>query len=256
MGRGLTWECASAAVVGTSHLERGGVCQDRCSAAITLQGDRPWLSLFVADGAGSADFADIGAQLAVDTANDVMSSLMRQPEFALDDSLAVELVKQIREVIYSKAEGAGQTARDYACTFLGLVSSDLGTLVLQIGDGGIVLDVGNGLELAVQPMSGEYANMTHFVTDPDALDTLVSKQFQGIVLRAAAFSDGLQRLAIDTPAGRPHEPFFAPFFNVLGTLKPEAREQVSGALAGFLGSEKVNERTDDDKSLALAVLRG
>ncbi|WP_054886126.1 PP2C family serine/threonine-protein phosphatase [Pseudomonas sp. NBRC 111130] len=256
MGRGLTWEHASAAVVGTSHLERNGVCEDRCSAAITLQGVRPWLSMFVADGAGSASFADVGAQLAVDTANEVISTLMQQPEFALDDSLAVELVKQIREVIYSRAEGSGHAARDYACTFLGLVSSELGTLVLQIGDGGIVFDVGNGLELAFQPMSGEYANMTHFVTDPDALDTLVTKQFQSIILRAAAFSDGLQHLAIDLPTGSPHEPFFQPFFNVLGTLKPDARKQMSSALAAFLGSEKVNERTDDDKSIALAVLRG
>ena len=256
MGRSLTWECASAAVIGTSHIERGGVCQDRCSATVSHQGTRPWLTLFVADGAGSAECGEHGAQMAVDTANNLMHTLMQQPEFALDDSLAVQLATQIREVIYGTAEAEGRTARDYACTFLGLVSSDLGTLALQIGDGGIVLDVGNGLELAFQPMSGEYANMTHFVSDQDALDTLVSKRFQGIVLSAAAFSDGVQRLAIDMAAGKPHEPFFAPFFNVLGNLKPEIREQVPNALAAFLGSEKVNERTDDDKSLALAVLRG
>lgn len=255
MGSGLTWECASAAVAGTAHIERGGVCQDRCSAEVTLQGERSWLSLFVADGAGSAAHGELGAELAISRAKEFIERLMTLDEFSLDDSTAVELVSEIRSAIYDKAEAEDKVARDYACTFLGLISSDLGTLVFQIGDGGVVLDTGEGLELAILPMIGAYANMTYFVTDEGALDYLESKTYTRIVLRAAAFSDGLQRIAIDMAAGVPHQPFFSPFFKVLGTLKPEARVQIPGALESFLNSEKVNERTDDDKSMALAILR-
>ena len=77
-------------------------------------------------------------------------------------------------------------ARDFACTFLGVVSSPLGTLVLQIGDGGVVLDAGAGLELAIAPMTGQYANMTNFVTDEDAIEVLATKTFPDPVLRVTA----------------------------------------------------------------------
>ena len=32
---------------------------------------------------------------------------------------------------------------------------------MQIGDGGVVVDLGHGLQLPLTPMAGEYANMTH-----------------------------------------------------------------------------------------------
>ncbi|WP_277538372.1 PP2C family serine/threonine-protein phosphatase [Pseudomonas baetica] len=256
MGQRVTWESASAIAIGTSHTERGGVCQDRCSAKVVLQGARPWLAMFVADGAGSASHSEVGAQMAIDIANDFVLQLMTNPEFGLNDALAVEVVREIRSAIYATAEEEGRTARDYACTFLGLISSDLGTLVFQIGDGAVVLDVGNGLELAITPQSGEYANQTFFISDENALDSLVTRFYAGPAIQAAAFSDGVQRLALDLATNTPHKPFFAPFFNVLATISTEARDQIPGALAAFLSSDKVNSRTDDDKSMALAVLRG
>lgn len=255
MGQRVTWETASAIAIGTSHIERGGVCQDRCSAKVVHQGARPWLAMFVADGAGSASHSDVGAQMAIDIANDFVLQLMADSEFGLNDALAVEVVREIRSAIYATAEEEGRTARDYACTFLGLLSSELGTLVFQIGDGAVVLDAGQGLELAITPQNGEFANMTFFITDENALDTLVTKLYAGPALQAAAFSDGVQRLALDMASNTPHKPFFAPFFNVLATVTAEARDQIPGALAAFLSSDKVNSRTDDDKSMALAVLR-
>ncbi|MGE8067062.1 PP2C family serine/threonine-protein phosphatase [Pseudomonas sp. NPDC089569] len=251
----MTWETASAIAIGTSHIERGGVCQDRCSAKVLHQGARSWLAMFVADGAGSASLSEIGAQMAIDIANDFALQLMSEPEIGLNDSLAVEIVREIRSAIYATAEEEGRTARDYACTFLGLLSSDLGTLVFQIGDGAVVLDVGNDLELAIPPQCGEYANQTFFITDVSALDSLVTRLYAAPAIQVAAFSDGIQRLALDIASNTPHKPFFAPFFNVLATVSAETRDQIPGALAAFLSSDKVNNRTDDDKSMALAVLR-
>lgn len=225
-------------------------------ASINFQDSRPWLAIFVADGAGSAECAEQGAEIAVEAAKAYFDALMHEPEFGLSDLLAVEFIKAIRERIYSTAATEGKTARDFACTFLGLISSDLGTLTFQVGDGGIVLDVGNGLELAIPPMGGEYANMTYFVTDEDAIDHLETKVFAGHVERAAVFSDGVQRMAINLVDQTPHEPFFAPFFGVLATIDEAKRCQLKPALVRFLSSDQVNMRTDDDKSMVVAVWRG
>jgi len=249
------WETVSAAVIGTSHRDLNGVCQDRCAVLCTQQGDRQWLAMFVADGAGSAPMAEVGAELAVTAALSFVESLMGRVEFGLSDNLAVELVKDVRSSIYLEASRSGHSARDYACTFLGLLSSELGTLAFQVGDGGIVIDSGDSMFVAIKPMSGIYANMTHFVTEEDAIDHLVCEFFPNIAQRAAVFSDGIQRLAINMDSNTPHEPFFSSFFDVLATIKPEKRNQLQGALESFLDSDQVNERTDDDKALALAVLR-
>lgn len=255
MGLGVTWRVVSGSVVGTSHVAAGLGCQDSCWAQVdTTPGRSPILSIFVADGAGSALRGGDGAEIAIKTAAEFMQKKLALTEFGLGDDFAVECVMDIRATLFSEAEKASFKARDFACTFLGIVSSELGTLVMQIGDGGIVIDVGNGLEVPIAPMSGEYANMTHFVTDEDAIDRLVSKVFNKPAAKAAAFSDGIQRLAIQLATNTAHEPFFAPFFKVLSTATVEQEDQLQQALLRFLNSDAVNDRTDDDKTLALAVL--
>jgi len=245
----------AASEIGTSHVANGSACEDSCWAQVdTLSTGQPLLSIFVADGAGSAAKGGEGAELAIQAAADFLADKVTHGEFGLSDALATELVVAVRERIYAKAEADGMKARDFACTFLGVLSSSLGTLVLQIGDGGVVLDVGAGLEVAVEPMSGEYANMTHFVTDEDAINVLATKTYPEPAVRVAAFSDGLQRLALNMAVSTPHEPFFQPFFAGLAKATAEQEDQLQGLLVKFLGSPAVNERTDDDKTLALAIL--
>ncbi len=252
----MIWRVVSASEVGTSHVANGKVCEDSCWALCDrTAADVPVVSVFVADGAGSASNGGEGAELAMQAAAGYMANKLAQPEFGLSDAFAVECVVAVRDRIYGHAEACGLTARDFACTFLGLVSTPQATLVMQIGDGGIVVDVGLGLEVAVVPMAGEYANMTHFVTDEDAIEVLATKVYQAGVERAAAFSDGLQRLALNMALSTPHDPFFAPFFRVLGAATDAQEDELQAALVRFLGSPPVNERTDDDKTLVVAVRR-
>lgn len=251
----MSWRVVGASEVGTSHIANGRDCEDSCWAQVgaTVAG-MPFLSLFVADGAGSASNGGEGADLAIQAAVDFIDKKLLLPEFGLSDELATECVIAIREKIYARADALRLKARDFACTFLGVLSCRLGTLVMQIGDGGIVLDIGLGLDVPVVPMSGEYANMTHFLTDEDAVNLMVTKVYPTIARRVAVFSDGLQRLALNMANNTAHEPFFTNFFRVLSTSTPEQEDQVHGALLKFLQSTAVNERTDDDKTLALAVL--
>lgn len=255
MGVCVTWRVVSASKIGTSHITAGTTCEDSCWAEVDVTAEgQPFLSMFVSDGAGSASRGGEGAELAIHAAADFIANKLTLKEFGLSDDLAVECVLAIRERIYSRAEMEGLKARDFACTFLGVLSSALGTLVMQVGDGGIVLDVGSGLETAIVPMSGEYANMTHFVTDEEAVTILETKAYPGPVARVAAFSDGLQRLVLETATSKPYEPFFAKFFQVLASATDDKEDELHSALVRFLGSPSVNERTDDDKSLAIAVL--
>lgn len=250
----MSWRVVAASEVGTSHTHTGTPCQDSCWAQVdSLATGQPLLSIFVADGAGSATHGGDGAELAIQVAADFLTQQLAQPEFGLTDELAVDCVEAVRARLYAQADQDRLKARDFACTFLGLLSVPNGTLVLQIGDGGIALDVGNGLEVPIIPMTGEYANMTHFVTDDDALKQLITKVYPAPVRRAALFSDGIQRLALNMADNTVHEPFFAPFFDVLAKVASGQEDQLLGALVRFLGSSAVNERTDDDKTLALAL---
>lgn len=251
----MSWQVVGASEVGTSHISLGRGCEDSCWAQVgATSTGMPFLQLFVSDGAGSASNGGEGAELAIQEAVSFFDEKLKLAEFGLSDELATDCIIALRQKIYARAEALGLKARDFACTFLGVVSCQLGTLVLQVGDGGIVLDVGSGLEVPVIPMSGEYANMTHFVTDEDAVNMMATKAYPEIVQRVAVFSDGLQRLALNMADNTPYEPFFANFFRVLATARPEQEDQLQSALLTFLRSSAVNDRTDDDKTLALAVL--
>jgi hypothetical protein len=213
----------------------------------------PTLTMFLADGAGSAPAGGAGADIAVEAATRFVKEQLRSSaEFGLSDHWAVECVKEVRRAIFSEANQAGAKARDYACTFLGVVSTPGASLLMQIGDGAIVVDIGRGLIVPISPMSGEYANMTNFVTDEEAIDVLAVVELPGRIERCAAFSDGLQRMALNLAANSAHTPFFEPLFAAMCRPNGPHDDLLHGALLEFLSSAAVNERTDDDKSIALA----
>jgi hypothetical protein len=250
----LSWRVVAASEAGTSHLARGRACEDRCRARVDVtRFGTPVLSILVADGAGSVPHAAEGAELAVQAAATVLAARIERAELALDESVAQELLAAMRSRIAQVAEERGEPVRTFACTFVGVLSTPETTLVMQIGDGGAVVDVGNGLELAITPMEGEYANSTRFVIDDDAAEYLATCRYPHAVMRAAVFSDGIQRLALDFATGRPHAPLFERLFDVTASAPSGREEELHAALVRFLNSPDVNERTDDDKTLALAV---
>ena len=177
---------------------------------------------------------------------------MRQDAFELNEALAVDIVQAIKARILAAAVHP-LTARDYACTFLGVLSMENGTLIMQIGDGGVAVDCGEGMEVPLVPMTGEYANMTWFVTDDDAVNVLETHFIPAQALKVAAFTDGIQRLALNLTDNTPYEPFFTPFFNVMASVSSQQAAMLPALLVEFLGSPSVNERTDDDKTLVLAL---
>jgi len=159
-----------------------------------------------------------------------------------------------RERVLALAGEAGESPRKYAATLTGVAASADCLAVGQIGDGAVVAEDEDGrLWTATRLQRGEYANETHFLTEEGALDQVSIEVFERPVRALAVLSDGLVRLALKLPDQEPHAPFFQPLFRFAGAV--EDGEQAASQLAGFLDSERVNARTDDDKSLVLAVRR-
>jgi hypothetical protein len=179
---------------------------------------------------------------------------IRNGGFVPDETVLLECLDEVRRQISGIAEAANLTPRDYACTFLGVISTASHTALIQVGDGGIVVDFGQGLSLPIVPMSGEYANMTYFVTDEDAKARVETKVFPAALHNLAVFTDGIQRLAINMATNTPHSPFFTKFFQVLSKSSAEDEDKLQDALLAFLSSGPVDEKTDDDRTLVLASL--
>ncbi len=68
-------------------------------------------------------------------------------------------------------------------------------------------------------MVGEYANMTHFITDEDAVSRLETFTSTERVHKVAAFTDGIQRLALNMLDNSPHVPFRQQYQRSAGKLQ-------------------------------------
>jgi Protein phosphatase 2C len=252
------WVWAGARVAGTSHLKQGVPCQDSFACRVWRRDDRlPVLVAALADGAGSADRAEVGSALATALFVDIVCE-------ALDGSASVGVctetlryaIGETRLALHLKACHDDRTADDYASTFLAAILSPAGGAVGQIGDGATVIsDRSNGWYPVHWPDHGEYANTTNFLTQSDALDTLRVASFDAPVKHLAMFSDGLERLLLDFRRRSAHAPSFDSIFSSLNpSIGSGHAARVSENLAVLLASDKVNARTNDDKSLLCAAL--
>jgi Protein phosphatase 2C len=238
------WKLVCGSVQGTSHVRSGQPCQDYCVGAVVGSSVLAGCS----DGAGSAEFSHLGSQRAVERFMEIATgSQGSPPELATLESW----VEAARERVLEEARAQGVPPRQLACTLLGASVGDGWAAFVQIGDGIIVFDGEAGYELAFWPDNGEYANTTRFLTDDDYRRHLRIDVIPRAVSELALLTDGLQMLALDFTMARVHERFFAPMFQTLRNGPTE--ELLRNSLLEFMNSKRVNERTDDDKTLLLAT---
>ena len=173
--------------------------------------------------------------------HDISTYLTTTASSTLTEYVLEELASQKRHI---------QPLREFATTLLFTIVTSQWVAGFQIGDGAVVTRAVDGtLHPLTWPDHGEYVNETNFVTHPRYLRhaqyTSVSAQgIQGIAL----FTDGIEMLALDLANRAAYQPFFEPLFKF--ATMPEATEM---ELTTFLESERVCNRTDDDKTLVLAV---
>jgi hypothetical protein len=245
------WRVAGASVVGTAHERAGIACQDAHRWAALPDGS---LIIAVADGAGSAARSEEGARCAVEAAVAALSHLLEEGP-PIDDQAWHEAITATLEAalaaIDTHAEGMNTPIRDFATTLTVVAATAEHLAVGQVGDGVAVAEGADGLFLAVAPQRGEYANEVALLTSPRAVEGAAIVTFPAAARALAVTTDGLLRLAVRLPSHAPHVPFFRPLFAFLAETADltTAGEE----LARFLASERVSDRTDDDKTLVLAV---
>lgn len=244
------WRCIGASVIGLSHKRHEQPCQDYWSHRILPTGE---LVVAVADGAGSALMAQAGAHLVVEGALAALQALRQRYQPASRKAwrdLVAHAFGAAQRSVGRHAEQTGYTPRDYAATLLLAVITPELVVCGLIGDCAIVIASAEGeLQSLCQPQRGLYANTTYFATHHRHQERLDLQLWEGAVRQVALFSDGLLSLAMNIEQNRPYAPFFTPLF----AFAAEATDSVQAgqALATFLASERVNQRTHDDKTLVL-----
>lgn len=251
------WRWVSASVRGTSHVVSGAECQDSHLCGEIDSPEGPILLAFVSDGAGSAkrsaDGSRLLCELMMSEAQIFFTEEGRLEQ--LNSRVIANWIEQFRSEIILQADSEGLTDREFACTLLGSILGPSSAAFFQVGDGAIVYSTdGRGdYKLAFWPERGEYENTTFFVTQATFFEQLQFTLIDRRVMETALFSDGLQRLALNYQTRDAHQSFFNGIFPGVRSALPANLAGLNDKLAKFLDSPKVNQRTDDDKTLLVVV---
>jgi len=245
------WHAIHARATGTSHVASGMPCQDREAYRLVDNADGGEAAIgIVCDGAGSALYSDLGAEIVSTTLRSTAAAFLSQ--YGSSAISAVDLrewIVDIREQVGRHATAQDAETRDYACTLLFILACDEHTICGQIGDGAIIVKDQSDLHVPIWPDNGEYANQTFFITHDDSEARLHVAKI-GPITDFVVFSDGLQRIALDDAGKRAHPAFINP---LIATVRAsDALETTQAELERFLQSQRINARTDDDKSIVIA----
>lgn len=255
------WLSAAASRRGTGHARRGEARQDAVRVRHVGPGGEVLLAV-AADGAGSASRGGAGAALAVRALSAQASgALARRPVRAVGDADLVAWFAAARQALAAAAAAAGGIAlRDLATTAVLAICDGETTIAGHVGDGAVVVRTPAGWCALSWPESGEHAGTTRFLTD-EPRPALRIARAAAPVDAVAVLTDGIERLVLDLAARAPHPPFFDMIADPLARLAADPaiaagrHPSLSRALGDYLDGEAVCARTDDDKTLAIAVRR-
>ena len=250
------WRVAQASVVGQSHLNQNTVCQDRLSTRVfESRREGEIFIAAVADGAGSTTDGQRGAEIACQFFVKQVSEFLKN---ASVKSLTEEFGRRWIEFFQAEiAEIAGREkkeTREYATTLVAAVVGKNDAVFYQVGDGGAVFSADGkpmSYQFSIAPVEAEYVNQTEFLTDEmAAADSLRFTRLETAIEDLILFSDGIFAVAVNYQTGKPHEPFLMPMIAPL--RNGGANADLNEKLEKFLASPKLDEKTDDDKTIILA----
>ena len=255
------WRYANASVIGQAHINQETVCQDRLLCrTIETKSDGEVFVAVVADGAGSTSHGQIGAEVACETFAAQVTDFLHTGNASVS-SLNEDFGKFWIEFFQAKikliADEKKEEIRDFASTFIGAIVGENATVFYQVGDGGAVFSADGkpeSYQFGIEPSESEYVNATEFLTDETAVESLrfvrIAEKIEDLIL----FSDGIFAVAVDYQKNKPHEPFLMPMIAPL--RNGNSANGLNEKLENFLASPKLNEKTDDDKTIILASRAG
>lgn len=250
------WRYASASVIGLSHLNQDTECQDRLLLNTIETTEGEILIAVIADGAGSTSEGQRGAEIACETFVEQISGFLNSGNASvrsLNANFGKLWISHFQQQIAEIARESKKDLREFASTLVSAVVSEKTAIFYQVGDGAAVFSSCGKPEsyrFGIEPEDAEYVNMTNFLTDENAADSLrfvlIEEEIEDLIL----FSDGIYAVAVDYQKNKPHEPFLMPMIAPL--RNGNSINGLNEKLENFLSSPKLNEKTDDDKTIILA----
>jgi serine/threonine protein phosphatase PrpC len=258
----MPWKAILGNAIGTSHLSAKKPYQD--------WGDLNFISLedaivgVVADGAGSAARSEEGAQCAVASMLDYLCDHKRWKMLIDEQSTRhffEQAVKYTLQKISDLADSKKYLVEDLNCTLLAFIATPDMIVSMQIGDGLIIIHHGTSqkYQLIFQPDEGENYGETTFLTSKNAYSSLQTN-YQEISQPLFVFlsTDGIQRIAAKYEVSESGEIEWRPFIPFIESLEEHIKSAVNlydaeNKLVDFLESEKVNNKTDDDKTVLMCL---
>ena len=185
------WKCPYAAVPGISHNQSDF---ESCEDVVSAECDESFACVCLADGAGSARFARLGASEVVQS---TIRLLKEQFDglFEMDDSSVAKAIVDncLESIKKSYGESEGFDIRDYSSTLLVVAIHEDRCICAHVGDGIIGRRDDNEVGIISFPWNGEFKNVTVFVTSEDVLSAIDVKKFKlGKETGFFVMSDGTQ----------------------------------------------------------------
>ncbi len=251
-GRLAAWTGAAASAPGRRHIREGIPCQDASAAGIE---PRPYL--VVADGRGSAEHSDIGAQAACETIPQTVKAAETLLSQVLDHEdeenartlwpIATDLLFKSVQVRQAGIAGLrGLPSRQLEHTLLLAIIGTRRIATLHVGDGAIVEERGGVLGTLSAPQRGEFANITCFLGADTRADQVRTQLVPAEDVTAlAAVSDGAADRMIHSQTNEP-----AKGFTQIFQQARDGRFRQRNILR-FLTEEFWEPIVQDDRSLAL-----
>ena len=256
----VNWRVATATAAGAAHLRDNIPNQDAVDCRLVAVGHGKVVIAAVADGAGSASRSDEGSRIAASAAvAAVVDGINRQPAAAFSASIAEALardaIKQAKVAVDLYGWRNSFPLRELATTLIIAFASDTLMTAAQVGDGAIIaFNTGSGAAKTLcDAHRGEYANETTFITSrTQPHEIAFVGQASGYDYDSLALiTDGLQNLALKMPEREAFPGFWNPILADLAhTDEPEA---VPGRLHSFISGSRVQSRTTDDVTVAIAA---
>jgi hypothetical protein len=243
-----SYKVACGRIAGRSHAATNTPCQD----FVAVRRSSSMACAALADGAGSRDRSEIGAEV-------VVRAMLRMLSAQFDElySMCNDDLLAARQRIHSNLIGFleraahrhGCATGDLASTLIFVAYKGGRFLAGHIGDGMIAqLEADSAPATLSRPDNGEFANSTVFVTDPSALERfrVLYGESDRPVIGFALMSDGCTESLYDKKTGLP-----ATAVAKLLTWNQELSRTKADAILAANLKQAFAKKSSDDCSLAL-----
>jgi hypothetical protein len=250
------WSVLAGSSAGGAHARAGVSGQD----AFAVKQVGGMLVLAVADGAGSAPYAAVGASLVVRLAVAALA-----PDRPLDDPThwtalldagSGRLLSRFRRATRAVTRWSGLRPRDLATTVTVVVAYPPWVAALAVGDGVVVVRAADGnLDLLLAPEGGPHRPPGMTALLPMAKPSQASRVVAHLpdLTGIAVCTDGLTDLLVEYTGARPRRPATAPFARLFAMAEDAGTDPM--AVTRLLSGSQVAALTDDDRTMVLAVPR-